>query len=106
MKKNMVVGIAMAVGILSFSALSASAAGSDPSMDTCASKSAYQLFIQETSELTNELKNKEFELREQYSLSDYVDKYKEGELEAAQKELKSKINAVAQKYGIPACSRS
>jgi len=106
MKKNMVAGIAMAVGILSIGALASAAGGSEQSMEACVSKSAYQQFIQESSELTNKLKNKEFELREQYSLSDYVDNYKVGELEADQKELKNKINAVAQKYGIPACSRS
>ena len=106
MRKHIIIGLAMAVGVLSFGTLSASAADSNPSMDTCSSQQANQQYIQEISGLTSELKNKDFELREQYSLSDYVDNYKINEIEADRKGLKDKIIAIAQKYGIPTCSRS
>lgn len=106
MKKHIIIGLAMSIGVLSFGALSVSAADSNSSMDTCSSKQAYQQYIQEASGPISELKNKDYELREQYSLSDYVDNYKINEIEADRRELKDKINAIAQKYGIPACSRS
>lgn len=102
MKRNMVVGIAMAVGILSFGALSASAA------DSCcknADKQAVQKFTQETAGLTREFKAKDIELREQYGY-DGINIHKVGELEAELKGLKGRINAAAQKHGISDCSCS
>lgn len=102
MKKNMIVGIAMAMGILTVGAMSASAADS---CGKCADKQAVQQFTQETAALTSALKTKDIELREQYSY-DGIDTRKVSDLEEELKELKDKINAAAQKYGIPACSRS
>lgn len=102
MKKNMIVGIAMAMGILTVGAMSASAADS---CGKCADKQAVQQFTQETAALASALKTKDIELREQYSY-DGIDTRKVSALEEELKELKDKINAAAQKYGIPACSRS
>ncbi len=102
MKKNMIVGIAMAMGILTVGTISASAADS---CGKCADKQAVQQFTQETAALTSALKTKDIELREQYSY-DGIDIRKVSALEEELKELKDKINAAAQKYGIPACSRS
>jgi hypothetical protein len=65
MKKKLIVGIAMAVGMLSFGVLSASAAGSDPNVASCAGKHAYQQFNRETAGLISMLKAKEIELQEQ-----------------------------------------
>lgn len=101
MNKKMIVGIAMAIGILSVGALSASAADS---CGKCADKQAVQQFTQETASLTSELKAKDIELREQYAY-DGIDTHKVSALEEELKELKDKINAAAQKYGIPSCSR-
>ena len=102
MKKNMIAGIAMAVGILTLGALSASAA--EP-CGKCSDKQAVQQFTQDTAALTSVLKAKDIELREQYAY-DSIDPRKVSELEEELKELKDKINATAQKYGIPACSNS
>jgi peptidoglycan hydrolase CwlO-like protein len=102
MNKKMIVGIAMAMGILSVGALSASAADS---CGKCADKQAVQQFTQETASLTSELKAKDLELRELNGYDSY-DIRKADQIEAELKELKNKINAAAQKYGIPACSRS
>lgn len=101
MNKKMIVGIAMAMGILSVGALSASAADS---CGKCADKQAVQQFTQETASLTSELKAKDLELRALYGY-DGIDIYKVNALEAEIKELKDKINASATKHGIPACSR-
>ncbi len=102
MKKNMIVGIALAMGILSVGALSASAA---ETCGKCAEQQAIQQFTQETAPLNNTLKAKDLELREQ-NLYDSIDIRKVSALESEMKELKDKINAAADKLGIPACSRS
>jgi peptidoglycan hydrolase CwlO-like protein len=102
MKKNLIVGIAMAMGILSIGAISASAADS---CGKCADTLAVQQFTQETSALTNVLKAKDLELRGLYGY-DGIDIHKVNALEAEIKELKNKINTSATKHGIPACSRS
>ena len=102
MKKNTIFGIALAMGILSVGAISASAADT---CGKCADKQAVQQFTQETAALTTALKTKDIELREEYSF-DGIDTHKVSALEEELKELKDKINAAAQKYGIPACSRS
>ena len=101
MKKNMIIGLALAIGILSIGAVSASAADS---CGECADKQSVQQFTQDTSALSAELKTKEIELRELYGYEG-IDTQKVGKLEAELKELKGRINAAAQKYGIPACSR-
>ena len=102
MKKNMIVGIAMAMGILSVGAMTASAADS---CGKCTDEQAVRQFTQETAALTSTLKAKDIELREQYSY-DSLDTRKVSALENELKELKDKINVSAQKHGIPACSRS
>jgi peptidoglycan hydrolase CwlO-like protein len=102
MKKNMIVGVALAMGILSVGAISASAADS---CGKCAEKQAVEQYSQETAPLVRTLKAKDLELRELNGYDSY-DTRKASELEAEIKELKDKINASATKHGIPACSRS
>jgi peptidoglycan hydrolase CwlO-like protein len=101
MKKQIIIGIAMAMGVLSVSALSASAADS---CGKCADAQAVQQFTQETASLTSLLKAKDIELREQFAY-DSIDTRKVSALEEEIKELKNEIDAAAKKYGIPACSR-
>lgn len=101
MKKNLIVVIALAMGILTVGALSASAADL---CGKCADKQAVLQFTQETAALTIAMKTKDIELREQYSY-DSINTLKVSALEDELKELKDKIDAAAQKYGITACSR-
>lgn len=101
MKRKIITGIAMAVGILSAGVLSASAA---ESCGNCDDKQSVQQFTQETAELTRAFNTKESELREQYSF-DSIDITKVSTLETELKEIKNKINAAAQKYEISACRR-
>jgi peptidoglycan hydrolase CwlO-like protein len=101
MKKNMIVGIALAMGILSVGAISASAAYT---CGKCADNQTIQQFKQETDSLTSTLKAKDLELRALYGY-DSIDIHKVNALEAEIKVLKDKINASATKFGIPACSQ-
>lgn len=101
MKRNMIVGIALAMGMLSIGAISASAADS---CGKCADKQAVQQFIQETDALTATLKAKNLELRGLYGI-DGLDTNEVNRLQAEIKELKDKINASASKHGIATCSR-
>ena len=101
MKKNMIVVMAMSLGMLTMGALTASAADT---CGKCVDQQAVQKFTQETDKLASALKAKDIELREQYGF-DGFDTQKVGKLETEIKELKDKINASAQKHGIPACSR-
>lgn len=102
MKKNTIIGMALAIGILSVGALTASAADT---CGKCADNQAIQQFHQETDSLSDTLKAKDLELRGLYGY-DGIDTRKVDELEAEIKELKTKINASATKLNIPACSRS
>lgn len=102
MKKNMIVGIAVAMGMLSVGTISASAAGSCCSDGTCADKQVVQKFLQETAGLDSALKARDLELRELYSY-DGIDVRKADELEAEIKELKGKVKVVGEKYGIKPC---
>ena len=104
MKKNMIVGIALAMGMLSFGAISASAAGSCCNDGKCTDKQVVQQFSQETAGLASALKTKDLELRELYGY-DSIDIRKADELEVEIKELKGKIRVVAEKYDIPSCCR-
>ncbi len=97
----MIVGIALAMGILSVGAISASAADT---CGKCADNQAIQQFNQETDSVTSTLKAKDLELRALYGY-DSIDIHKVNALEAEIKELKDKINASATKFGISACSR-
>jgi len=105
MKKNMIVGIAMVMGMLSVGALSASAAGSCCNEGKCTDKQAYQQFTQETAALSSTLKAKDLQLRE-LAVSDSYDIRQADVLEAELKQLKTGINAAAEKYGISTCCRS
>ena len=103
MKKNTIIGMALALGILSVGAFTASAAAD--TCGKCAGNQAIQQFHQETDSLSATLKAKDLELRGLYSY-DGIDMRKVDELEAEIKELKVKINASATKLNIPACGRS
>ena len=105
MKKKMIVGIALAMGMLSVGAVSASAAGSCCNDGKCADKQVIQKFTQETAVLSSALKVKDIQLREQYSYEG-IDMNKVNDLEAELKELKGKIKVAAEKYGLPACCLS
>lgn len=102
MKKNMIIGMALAIGILSVGAVSASAAGSCCKDGKCSDKQTVQQFTQETAALSDALKAKDSELRALYGYEG-IDISKANALEAEIKELKSKIKVVAEKYGLPTC---
>lgn len=105
MKKNMIVGMALAIGILSAGAVSASAANPCCGNGKCSDKQTVQQFTQETAELSSALKTKDLELRGLY-IYDGIDIRKVDQLEAEIKDLKGKIKTVADKYGISACCLS
>ena len=102
MKKNMIIGLAMALGVLSVGAVSASAAGPCCNENKCADKQAVQQFTQEAGGLTGALKAKDIELRGLYSY-DGLETQKIAGLEAEIKNLKGKIRVIADKYGISPC---
>lgn len=102
MKKNIIVGIAMAAGVLTMGAMSASAAGS--CNGTCADQQSIQQFKQETSVLSGNVETLKAQLREQYTY-DSIDTRKVEELEVQLKSLKDKIGAIALKHNIPKCSQ-
>jgi len=101
MKKNIIV-TALAMGILSIGAISASAAGSCCNSGTCADKQSVQQFNQSTSALTEAVKAKEHQLRDLYAY-DSIDMRKISQLEAEIKELKAQIQVAAEKQGIHTC---
>jgi hypothetical protein len=105
MKTNMIVGIALALGMLSVGAVSASAAGSCCASGKCSDKQVVQQFSQETAGYTSALKAKNLELSELYRY-DGIDASKVDGIEAAIKVLKGKIRVVAEKDGIPTCCLS
>lgn len=105
MKKYIITGIAVVMGMLTVGALSASAADAS---GYCFNNQSYQQFVKETAPLQSALKAKESELTAQsaYTISEESrnstpDVAKINELESQIKELKGKINAAAQKYGAP-----
>lgn len=100
MKKNMIVVIAM--GLLTFGAISASAASSCCNDGKCSDKQALAQFKQETAVFSNALKAKDIELRELYGF-DSFDTRKASALEDELRELKGKINAAAEKNRISTC---
>jgi peptidoglycan hydrolase CwlO-like protein len=102
MKKRMIVGIALVMGMLSAGAVSASAAGSCCNDGSCADEQAGRQYTQETASVAGALKAKDLELREQYSYEG-IDTRKVNSLEAELKELKGKLKAAAAKYGVPDC---
>jgi len=98
----MIVGVALAMGMLSVGAVSASASGSCCSDGKCGDKQSVQQFTQETTALSNALKAKDIKLRELYSY-DSIDIRKADNLEVELKELKAKIKVAAEKHGISSC---
>lgn len=103
MKKNIIVGVAMAVGVLSIGALSASAA--EICNGNCSDPQSVQQFKQETKSISQQLDEKQSQLREQYGY-DSQDIRIISTLEAEIKELKAQINASAKKYALSECGRS
>jgi peptidoglycan hydrolase CwlO-like protein len=102
MKKNMIVGIALAMGILSVGAISASASSSCCDDGKCSDKQSVQQFTQESSALSSALKAKDLELRGLYGY-DSIDMRKVDTLEAELKELKDNIKVIASKHGLSSC---
>jgi peptidoglycan hydrolase CwlO-like protein len=102
MKKNLIVAIALALGVLSVGAVSASAASSCCNEGKHAGMQNMQQFSQETAGLSSQLKAKDIELREQYGF-DGMDTNKVSNLEADLKELKGQIKVIAEKYSIQPC---
>jgi hypothetical protein len=111
MKKKQLMISTIIAGLLSLAALPVLAAeGECFSFD----RQAAQQFTQETAELTGTLKAKERELREEnlYTVSESSrllspDYGKINRLESEIKDLKSRINTTAHKYGVATyCSQS
>jgi len=102
MNKKMAVGIALVMGMLSFNAVSASAAGSCCSEGKCSDEQVVRQFTRETAGMAGALKAKNVELRQLYGY-DGFDPGKANILETEIKSLKAKINLVAEKYAIPSC---
>ena len=105
MKKNLIVAIALALGVLSVGAVSASAASSCCNEGKHAGMQNVQQFSQETTNLSSELKAKDIELREQYGF-DGMDTNKVSALEADIKDLKGRIALIAGKYNVQSCCLS
>lgn len=104
MKKKTVVGIALAVGMLSMGAVSAStaAASSCCNGSKCADRQAIEGFDREATETTDTLKAKELELRELYGY-DGIDANKVAELQSEIQGLRANIKVVAGRYDILSC---
>jgi peptidoglycan hydrolase CwlO-like protein len=105
MKKNLIVGIALALGVLSVGAVSASAASTCCNEGKHAGMQNVQQFSRETTKLSNELKAKDIELRELYGF-DGLDTNKVSALEADIKQLKGQIVHIAGKYDVQSCCLS
>lgn len=102
MKKQLIVGTALALGILSIGALSASATTTCCNGSKCADQQAVQQFTRESAALTDALRAKNIELREQNSLEG-IDPGKISTLEAELNALQEKLEVVAEKFGIKPC---
>lgn len=102
MKKKVIVGIAMAMGMLSAGALSASAAGPCCQGGKCSDSQAVRQFIQETAALSSALKAKDIELRE-LNGHETIDIRKVDALEEELKELQGRLRVAGEKHGIPPC---
>lgn len=104
MKTHKILGIALAMGMLSVGAV-ASAASSCCNDGKCTDKVVVQQFSQETAGTASLLKAKEIELRALYGYEG-IDTQKAAELESEINVLRSKIKASAEKHGISPCCRS
>ena len=101
MKRNLVAGFAMAVGLLSLNAFPASAAETTK----CKNNAAMQQFALETAPLVSSLKAKELELRKQhaYEGGGLIDV---NQLQSEIKDLKSQIKTAAKQKGLEPCCES
>jgi hypothetical protein len=101
MKRNLIAGFAMAVGLLSLNPFPASAAETGKCLD----KVAMQQFAQETAPLVSSLKAKELEFGKQYAYegAGLIDV---SQLQAEIKELKSQIKTAAKQKGLEPCCES
>lgn len=102
MKRKVVAGIALALGTLSVSPLTAFAGSM---CGQCAEKRIVEQFVQETAPLTSALKAKEAELRNVYS-NEGGDSNEIYRLEGEMKELRGKIDSVATRLKVPPCNRN
>jgi peptidoglycan hydrolase CwlO-like protein len=105
MKKKTMVGIALAMGMLSVGAISASAASSCCNDGKCTDRQVVEKVVQETAGTARLLNAMEIQLRELYGYEGF-DNQKAAELESEIEGLKSKIKVVEQRYGISSCCRS
>lgn len=105
MKKKMIVGIALVMGMLSVGAVSASTAGSCCNDGNCADKQAFTQFSQEAATLSGAVKAKDIELKELNYFEGY-DIRRANELEAEIKTLKARIKQMAEKHGLLSCCLS
>lgn len=105
MKKQAMIVAALAMGMFSVGAISASAGDSCCSEGKCTDKQTVQKVVQETAGTASTLKAKEIQQRELYGF-DGFDPAKAAELEAEIKGLKNKIKAVEEKHGVSSCCRS
>ncbi|MCM0080876.1 hypothetical protein L4X63_04650 [Geomonas sp. Red32] len=102
MNKALIAAVALAVGVLSVGAVSASAANSCCDTGNCPQATAAPQFNKDTANLRSELKAKDLELRGLYA-QDTVDPHQVSALEGQIKELKGQIRQAAGKYNMPSC---
>ena len=101
MKRNVVAGLALALGLLSLNPVASSAAETS----NCAKKAAMQEFARETAPLAQSLKAKELELRKQHAYEG-VALIDLSRLEAEIKDLQNQMRSVAQQKGLEPCCAS
>lgn len=105
MKKNIIVGITLAIGMLSVGAMAASAAGPCCKDGKCTDSQAVQQFTGESSALISTLKVKDAEIAQERGFEGpNLDKI--SMLESERKAIKGQIDSISLKYGIPACCAS
>ncbi|QEM67158.1 hypothetical protein FO488_02605 [Geobacter sp. FeAm09] len=106
MKRDLVMGIAIALGVLSIGVVSASAATTASCCNeegACLDKSSAQQYKQETAALSDAVRVKEIELSQLLGYDSTIIEARQ--LEAEIKELKDRIGVVAQKHAMQDCCR-
>ncbi|KAB0671168.1 hypothetical protein F6V30_00825 [Oryzomonas sagensis] len=105
MKRNIVMGIAIALGVLSTGVVGASAATTTSCCNegVCFDKSSARQYQQETAPLSDAVRAKEMELSQLLGYDSTITEVRQ--LEAEIKDLKDRIAAVAKKYDIQDCCR-
>lgn len=101
MKRNVVAGFALALGLLSLNPVASFAAD----RSNCAKQAAMQEFAKETAPLAQSLRAKELELRKQHAyegvaLIDF------SQLQAEVKDLQSQMRSAARDKGLEPCCES